>query len=141
VILSPFEGTVDSMETPCCPGRKHQPDPSEEESYRDGFLCGLTWKDAWETHGKPGGPWILSNCPRSYAANKAWIRGWDTGHGAKLAGHFAVTASPPDFSFRTVIGEPRHQSQVRSLQSQITEHECILEELHARLAAVLASAP
>lgn len=82
-------------------------------SYDDGYECGLTWPDIWETHGKPGGPYVFSygpcfNCrsprtgcdrqtsprftcrqaieyaARSREANRLWRLGWERGHQEKL---------------------------------------------------------
>ena len=65
-----------------------------KESYVEGFESGFLWPDAWEDHGKPGGPWVYSgqsNDPAnitwhkaSKAANQAWCKGWEDGHKSKL---------------------------------------------------------
>ena len=73
-------------------------------AYEDGYTCGLTWPDKWETHGKPGGPYMytydgpryghilgtLSDLERKELAartkmeNGLWRDGWEEGHNRKL---------------------------------------------------------
>jgi len=68
--------------------------PTSEESYDKGFESGLLWPDAWENHGKPGGPYVYTaDCwaPRTHhiwaqasrAAHQAWMKGWEDGHRSK----------------------------------------------------------
>lgn len=81
-------------------------------SFNDGFNVGFTWPDAWEAHGKPGGPWVFSwrscgpgckaGCDRqttprftcreshdyarlSQEKNRLWRLGWELGHAKKHA--------------------------------------------------------
>lgn len=63
------------------------------EAYADGFKSGLNWSDAWESHGKPGGPWVPSKvlCRNSFAVYEqcaaertAWLKGWEIGHCQKI---------------------------------------------------------
>lgn len=47
-----------------------------------GYKSGLEWPDIWETHGEPGGPFVLNEQTR--AENKAWREAWRKGHDEKL---------------------------------------------------------
>lgn len=105
---------------------------TEEESYREGFLSGLMWKDTWETH-KPGGPWVNWGCPVSSRGYKAWLKGWDNGHNAKLNKEFAVVEGVSDYSFITVVVRPRYDHERNQLCSDIKHLEYELEVLKDKL--------
>jgi hypothetical protein len=60
-----------------------------------GLMTGLNWPDAWESHGKPGGPWVpsigystdpkwIATCQQAAAERKAWLAGWEEGHNEKI---------------------------------------------------------
>lgn len=63
--------------------------------FMDGYNTGLTWPDKWESHGRPGGPWVcgptrpdptpeqLERYRFSRLMNETWRRGWRWGHAAK----------------------------------------------------------
>lgn len=60
-----------------------------EEAYAEGFQQGLNWPDRWESHGKPGGPWVYRGGNSQWRKhdeeiNKAWCIGWAEGHAEKL---------------------------------------------------------
>jgi hypothetical protein len=61
------------------------------EKWDEGYKCGITWPDAWETHGTPGGPFVcraMSNKAmheQDLAENKAWREGWAKGHYVKVS--------------------------------------------------------
>lgn len=80
-------------------------EPGVDDAYADGYKRGLEWPDAWETHGKPGGPWVYSaldsgdaveyarrqaEAALSRRTNEAWRGGWARGHGLKLARRSAI---------------------------------------------------
>ena len=65
--------------------------------YDEGYERGLNWPDKWESHGKPGGPWIKSDYvpwsegnpgwrynKKSLQENRDWCRGWEDGHNEKI---------------------------------------------------------
>lgn len=60
-------------------------------NYNQGYERGLSWPDAWESHGKPGGPWVYSGrnaeeSAKSRFENRVWRAGWEDGHKVKLNG-------------------------------------------------------
>lgn len=55
-----------------------------DEGFLEGYKNGLTWPDAWEKHGNPGGPWVSAGDLVSSKVNSAWKRGWRLGHAHKL---------------------------------------------------------
>ncbi len=75
------------------------------EQFNAGFKTGYEWPDIWE-NSRPGGPYIRGGgyhncCEKQYpnhencktctattqskVENTAWLKGWDVGHGKKLA--------------------------------------------------------
>lgn len=103
--------------------------PSEEESYFNGFVCGLTWKDAWESHGKPGGPWMMRDCKISHVGHAAWIKGWDNGHKCKLDGTHPPMLNLPNMSFEKKVLRPRFNVELSRLNQMIDYEQQKLVEL------------
>jgi hypothetical protein len=69
-----------------------------EDAFMEGFRSGLFWPDQWETHGKPGGPFVCDD--QSRKENDAWRKGWEYGHHCKLNGKKPNLLSDPYLHMR-----------------------------------------
>ncbi len=107
-LLKNIKGLVNLLTNRCDLLYNHSMDQAKiDEQYRTGFKMGLGWPDAWESHGKPGGPFVSRgrDNQQDLAENKAWLDGWAKGHADKISVGLVNPLPTPTDNFLLLLNQ------------------------------------